>query len=80
MEVFNVNKCSEDGIDLTSADQLESLLDKIKDSEECMVKWTEEDDGGYDVKRSKILLTESLMSRIKDGRFSLTSTKKVEED
>lgn len=79
MEVFKVNSCTEDGIDLKSDTQLESLLEKIKDSAEVMVKWTEENDDRDEVKRSKILLTDNIMTRIKDGRFNLTSTKAIEE-
>lgn len=79
MEIFKVNSCTEDGIDLTSDTQLESLLNMIKDSTEVMVKWIEEDDDGDEVRRSKILVTDNIMSRIKDGRFSLTSTKEIEE-
>ncbi len=41
MEVYKVNSCTEDGIDLISDQQLESLLDKIRDSAEVMVKWKE---------------------------------------
>lgn len=84
MEVFKVNKCTEDGIDLVSDQQLESLLEKIKDSAEVMIKWKEtvpetDEEEEYETNRSRILLTDSLMSRIKDGRFNLTSTKEIEE-
>ncbi len=78
MEVFKVNSCTEDGIDLKSETQLESLLNKIKDSAEVMIKWEEENEDGYNVKRSKILITDNLMARIKDGRFNLISTKEEE--
>ena len=85
MEVFKVNSCTEDGIDLVSEKQMESLFERIKDSADIMIKWTEtvpETDRleAYEANRSKILLTESLMARIKDGRFSLTSTREVEEN
>ena len=75
MEVFNVNSCTEEGIDLKSEKQLESLFEKIKDSADIMIRWEDEDE---ETKRSKILLTDSLMSRIKDGRFVLTSTEEEE--
>ena len=75
MEVFKVNKCTEDGIDLISEAQLESLLKCIKDSQEVMIRWVDEDE---ETKNSKILVTDSLMSRIKDGRFNLTATKQDE--
>jgi len=76
MEVFNVNKCTDEGIDLKTENQLTSLFEKIKDSEEIMVRWEEEDDDDDEViiKRSKVLLTDNLMARIKDGRFNLTSS------
>lgn len=80
MELFKVNSCSEDGIDLVSESQLESLLNRIKDSAEIMIRWNEEDDNGEEKRCSKILLTDNLMARIKDGRFNLTSTKEIEED
>lgn len=75
MEVFNVNSCTEDLIDLTSESQLESLLTCIKDSQEVMIRWIDEEEG---IKKSKILLTDNLMAKIKDGRLVLTATK--EED
>ena len=76
MEVFKVNKCTEDGIDLTSEAQLETLLACIKDSQEVMIRWTDEDE---ETKNSRILVTDNLMARIKDGRFNLTATKNDEE-
>ena len=80
MEVFNVNSCDEEQIDLKSDEQLESLLNKIKDSQEIMVKWEEEnEESGELEKRSQILVTDGLMSRIKDGRLRLTSSKVCEE-
>ncbi len=85
MEVFKVNSCTEDGIDLVSEKQMESLFERIKDSAYIMIKWTEtiaetDTEDEYKASRSKILLTDSLMDRIKDGRFNLTSTKQVEEN
>ena len=79
MEVFKVNSCTDDHIDLKSATQLESLLEMIKDSAEVMIKWEEEDDNEDVVKKSKILITDELMVRIKDGRFNLTSTEEKED-
>ena len=84
MDVFKVNSCTEDGIDLVSEKQMESLFEKIKDAADIMIKWTEtipeiDSMDEYEANRSKIRLTGSLMDRIKDGRFSLTSTKEVEE-
>ena len=81
MEIYNVNSCSEELIDLKSEDQLESLLKNIKDSSEVMIRWKEySDEHDCDVKKSKILLTDNLMARIKDGRLALTSTKEIEEE
>ena len=74
MEVFDVNVCTDNLIDLKSENQMESLLEKIKESVEIMVRWEDEDDDENAVKKSKILMTDSLMSKIKDGRFVLTST------
>lgn len=71
MEVFKVNKCTEDEIDLTSEAQLETLLKCIKESEEVLIRWIDEDEGK---KCSKVLLTDNLMARIKDGRFNLTAS------
>jgi len=75
MEVFKANSCSDETIDLTTEAQLETLLKCIKDSEEVMIRWTDDDDK----KCSKILITESLMVRVKDGRLSLTSTEEEED-
>jgi len=71
MELFNVNKCTDEGIDLKSESQMETLLACIKDSQEVMIRWDDEDEG---TKRSKVLITDNLMARIKDGRFVITST------
>jgi C4-type Zn-finger protein len=79
MEVFKVNHCDEEGIDLKSGSQLESLLNQIKDSVEVMIKWEEEDEDGHTQNKSEILLTDNLMARIKDGRFRLTSSTEKEE-
>lgn len=80
MEVFDVNECTDSRIDLTSERQLESLYEKIKDSAEILIRWEDEDRDGNPVKKSKILLTDNLMSRIKDGRFTLTASESGEED
>lgn len=81
MEVFDVNKCTDSTIDLKSEQQLESLFEKIKDSAEIMIRWEEyNEDRDDNVSRSKILLTDNLMSRIKDGRFTLTSTVEIEDE
>jgi len=79
MEIFKVNRCTEDLIDLKSPAQMESLFEMIKDSAEVMIKWEDEDADGDDVKKSKILITDGLMSRIKDGRFEITSTEESNE-
>lgn len=79
MELFKVNDCTEELIDLKTSDQLESLLEKIKDSEEIMIKWETEDEDEQVTKKSQILLTDSLMARIKDGRFRLISSEIQEE-
>ena len=81
MEVYKVNSCTEEGIDLKSQEQLESLLKEIKDSSDVMIKWdVKDEDEDVIEKKSKILLTDNLMPRIKDGRFSLTSTVEVKEE
>jgi len=79
MEVFNVHSCSEELIDLKSDTQLESLLNMIKDSKEVMIKWEEEDEDGDMMKKSKILITDELLVKLKDGRLVLTSSKEKEE-
>lgn len=76
MEVFNVNKCTEEGIDLKSESQMETFLGCVKDSQEVMIRWKDENEG---TKNSKILITDNMMSRIKDGRFVITATQENEE-
>jgi len=75
MEVFNVHTCSEEGINLKSEAQMETFLSCVKDSQEVMIRWVDEENGN---KKSKVLITDSLMSRIKDGRFVVESTKDEE--
>lgn len=84
METFKVNKCDEDGIDLKSEKQMESLLALIKDSTEVRIKWKEDIEetdhaDAFTANRCKILMTDGLIARIKDGRFSITSTEEAEE-
>ena len=80
MEVFNVNECTDERIDLKTEKQLESLLGYIKDSAEVLIRWESEDNDGNTVNKSKILLTDNIMARIKDGRFVLTATEQVDDD
>ena len=77
MEVFNVHICEDDRIVLKSEKQMESLFEQIKDSAEVMIRWKDEDEG---TKNSKILITDSLMSRIKDGRFIISSEEDLDEE
>ena len=77
MEVFDVNDCTESVINLKTEKQLESLFEKIKDSADILVRWEDENE---EKKHAKILLTDGLMSRIKDGRFHLTSSEDFEEE
>ena len=76
MEVFNVNRCTEEGIDLKSEAQMETFLSCVKDSQEVMIRWNDKDEG---TKNSKILITDSMMARIKDGRFVVQSTASGED-
>ena len=76
MEVFNVNKCTDEMIELKTEKQLESLFLQIKDSAEVLIRWVDE---GMGTRKSQVLLTDNLMARIKDGRFTLTSSEEVEE-
>jgi len=76
MEVFKVNKCTDEGIDLKSEAQLETLFACIKDSQEVMIRWIDENEG---TKNSKILITDGLMARIKDGRFEISASSENEE-
>lgn len=77
MEVFNVVTNEDNKIILASEKQMESLFELMKAEEIVMIKWEEEaeDEDGDDVtlKRSRILPTEGLMARIKDGRFIIES-------
>jgi len=77
MEVFKVNKCTEEGIDLKSEAQMETFFTCVKDSQEVMIRWVDRDE---EEKHSKILITDNLMSQIKDGRFVVTSTKEDDEE
>lgn len=72
-----VNSCTESGIDLKSEAQLETLFACIKDSAEVMIRWIDNED---ETKNSKILITDNLLARIKDGRFTLTASEELEEE
>ena len=74
-----MNKCTNDNLDLKNEKQIESVLELIKDSAEIMVQWEDYDNDEIPVKKSKIIMTDGLMARLKDGRFTLTATEETEE-
>lgn len=76
MEVFDVHTCGDNKIVLKSEKQMETLFNQIKDSADVMIRWEDDDEG---TKNSKILITDGLMSRIKDGRFIISSEEYDEE-
>ena len=45
-----------------------------------MIKWEEEDDEDTVFKKSKILITDELLVRLKDGRLTLTSSKEKDSE
>jgi len=61
---------------LKSEAQMETFLSCVKDSQEVMIRWNDTNEG---TKNSKILITDSMMARIKDGRFVVKSTTEDEE-
>ncbi len=75
--MFKVNKCTDEGINLKSEAQMETFLECVKNSQEVMIRWVDRDE---EEKHSKILITDNLMSQIKDGRFVVTSTKEDDEE
>lgn len=82
MEVFDVVSNKDDKIVLKSEKQMESLFNEINKEQNVMIRWIEtgEDEDGdeVEVKRSKLLVTEGLMARIKDGRFILEAKEATE--
>lgn len=83
MEVYDVVKNTDDRIILKTEEQLQSLFENIKEEKDVIIRWVEEDknDSDIKIKRSKLLVTEGLMARIKDGRFILESKKEeVQEE
>ena len=44
MEVFKVNKCTEEGIDLKSEAQMETFFTCVKDSQEVMIRWVDDEE------------------------------------
>ncbi len=56
---------------------METFLECVKNSQEVMIRWVDRDE---EEKHSKILITDNLMSQIKDGRFVVTSTKEDDEE
>ena len=75
--MFKVNKCTDEGINLKSEAQMETFLECVKNSQEVMIRWIDEEE---EKKHSKILITDNLMSQIKDGRFVVTSTEYDEDE
>ena len=75
MEVFKVISNTDDKIVLESEKQLESLFNEIQKEQNVMIRWQDEE-----CNKSKLLVTEGLMARIKDGRFILESSEEVEEE
>ena len=77
MEVFKVISNTDDKIVLESEKQLESLFNEIQKEQNVMIRWQDEDS---ETNKSKLLVTEGLMARIKDGRFILESSEEAEEE
>lgn len=76
METFDVVSNSDAKIILKSEKQMESLFEQIKVEAIVLIRW-EDDDGNY---CARILPTEGLMARIKDGRFILESSRDSEDE
>lgn len=78
MEIFECWNVKDNKIIVSSEKQLESLFMCIKKGEEILLRWDDEEDS--DVKRSRILITTDLISKIVDGRFIIESRKEVGEE
>ena len=79
MEVFDVVSNTDNKIVLKTESQLQTLYGEIVAEHDVMIRWTEpeiDEDGDETdekIKKSKLLVTEGLMARLKDGRFVLES-------
>lgn len=84
MEVFEVVSNTDDKIVLKNEKQMESLFNEINKEQNVLIRWNEigEDDDEEDIslKKSKLLVTEGLMARIKDGRFILEAEEKEDSE
>ena len=78
MEVFDVVSNKDEKIILKSETQMQTLYTEIEAEHDVLIRWTEEEtDEEEEVKKSKLLITEGLMARLKDGRFVLESEEEV---
>lgn len=75
MEVFKVHKVTDEKIILMDDRQLETLFNEIKNDQDFIVEWIEENH-----KKSKLFLGDGLLSRLKDGRLVLEARKELAED
>ena len=82
MEVFEVVSNTDDKIVLKNEKQMESLFNEINKEQNVLIRWNEikEDEDDISVKKSKLLVTEGLMARIKDGRFILEAEEKEDSE
>ncbi len=75
MEIYDVVSNTDSKIVLKDERQLQSLYDEIVEERNVMIRWEEKGENDNEdevlVKQSKLLVTEGLMARIKDGRFIL---------
>ena len=76
MEIFDAHNVTDNRITLKSEKQLESLLECIRGEKEIMLRWEDDDSN----KMSKVLITEGLMPKVKDGRLVLESRNEDEEE
>lgn len=74
MERFKVIHATDDKIILSDDRQLDTLLSSVKNDEDFVIEWFENNQ-----KKTKLFLGDGLLSRLKDGRLILESRKTLKE-
>lgn len=74
MERFKVIHATDNKIILSDDRQLDTLLNSVKNDEDFVIEWVEDNQ-----KKTKLFLGDGLLSRLKDGRLILESRKTLKE-
>jgi len=72
METFQATKVSDEGIELTTSEELKRLYKFLEGEDDFVLEWEE-----GEVKHSKVMIGNNLSAKVKTGDLSLTAKQKA---